>query len=64
MFSFSYNFYLFLEYGCLGHPGIGSTYVPKMIEFFYKNNIKIKDIACGMKFNIVLAGKIILINKQ
>jgi hypothetical protein len=28
-----------------------------MIEFFYKNNIKIKDIASGIKFNIALAGK-------
>ena len=28
-----------------------------MINFFYKNNIKIKDIASGIKFNIALAGK-------
>ena len=49
--------FIFLEIGCIGHPGFGSKFYPAMINFFYKNNIKIKDIASGIKFNIALAGK-------
>jgi|JI8StandDraft_1071087.scaffolds.fasta_scaffold187168_2 alpha-tubulin suppressor-like RCC1 family protein len=41
--------------GQLGHNDGGKSYQePKMIDFFYKNNLKAIDVACGEKHTVVL----------
>lgn len=41
--------------GCLGHnEGEKSYVIPKKIEFFSKNKLKVKDVCCGNKSTIAL----------
>jgi len=47
---------IFLEYGYIGHPDIGSKLSPTVLRIFKDNGIKIKDICCGIKHSIALTG--------
>ena len=43
--------------GKLGHGDTKDQKQPKMVEFFEKNNIKVKDAVAGEKHTIVLSDK-------
>jgi hypothetical protein len=43
------------KYGVLGHnDGETAHIAPKLVEFFNKNNLKVKDVVCGEYFTIAL----------
>ncbi len=48
----------FSEAGALGHGDKNDTFIPKKVKYFEKNNIKIKDIACGIRHSVALTGKL------
>ena len=43
--------------GKLGHGDTNNQDQPKMVEFFEKNNIKVKDAVAGERHTIVLSDK-------
>lgn len=43
------------EVGALGHGDKKHTFVPKKVEFFEKNNIKIKKISAGMYHTVAIS---------
>jgi alpha-tubulin suppressor-like RCC1 family protein len=45
----------FVDRGALGHGDTNHTFVPKKIKYFSDNNIKIKDIACGIRHSVALS---------
>lgn len=47
---------LFSESGALGHGDKVDVFVPKKVKFFEKNNLKIKNIACGKRHSVALTG--------
>jgi alpha-tubulin suppressor-like RCC1 family protein len=44
------------DLGALGHGDIQDTFIPRKVKFFEKNNIQVKDIACGTRHSMVLTG--------
>ena len=50
-----FNWMYSQEVGALGHGDKKHTFAPKKVEFFEKNNIKIKKIAAGMYHTVAIA---------
>ena len=48
--------YFFSDVGALGHGDKIDTFVPRRVKFFEKHNIKIKDIASGVRHSVALTG--------
>lgn len=41
----------------MGHGNIEKTFTPQKVKFFDEHNIKVKDIACGIRHCVVLTDK-------
>jgi hypothetical protein len=44
----------FLDTGALGHGDRKDLFTPKKVQFFTNNDIKIKDIASGIRHSVAL----------
>ena len=40
----------------LGHSSAESHTIPKLVEFFKNNNLKVKDVACGEQHTVAVTG--------
>lgn len=49
-----FNWMYSQEVGALGHGDKKPTFTPKKVEFFEKNNIKIKSVSAGMYHTIAV----------
>jgi alpha-tubulin suppressor-like RCC1 family protein len=49
-------FLFIIDCGALGHGDKTDVFIPKKIKFFETHNIKIKDIACGIRHSVALSG--------
>lgn len=43
-----FNWMVTQEVGALGHGDLEPHFLPKRVEFFAENGIKIKEISCGL----------------
>jgi alpha-tubulin suppressor-like RCC1 family protein len=50
-----FNWMYSQEVGALGHGDKKHTFVPKKVEFFEQNNIKVKKISAGMYHTVAIA---------